>query len=140
MNQQPIHISRYLLEAEALEKLYSQPQDGAVVTFTGIVRGNADGKEVRHLEFDAYEPMALTVLRKIKQETLEAFSIRELCVHHRIGTVEVGDAAVVVVVFATHRKEAFAACAHFMDRLKAEVPIWKKEVYLSGKVWVAAHA
>ena len=140
MNQQPIHIGRYLLEAEGLEKLYAKTEDGAIVTFSGNVRDSADGAPVEFLEFEAYEPMALNVLRKIKQDTLDTFGIRELCVHHRIGKVEVGEAAVVVVVFGKHRKEAFAACAHFMDRLKSEVPIWKKEVCTTGKTWVAAHA
>ena len=139
MNQERIHIGRHRLDTEGLQNLYSQPQDGGAVAFTGTVRNTSSDREVLHLDFEAYEPMALHTLEQLREKTIHRFGVRDVVIHHRLGRVLPGHAAVVVVVFSAHRKEAFEACAYVMERLKKEVPIWKKEAFIDGEVWVSAH-
>ncbi|MGB0137155.1 MAG: molybdenum cofactor biosynthesis protein MoaE [Flavobacteriales bacterium] len=139
MNQERIHIGRHRLDTEGLQNLYSQPQDGGIVAFTGTVRNATSEREVLHLDFEAYEPMAVHTLEQLRGKTIRKFGVRDVVIHHRLGRVLPGHAAVVVVVFSAHRKEAFEACAYVMDRLKKEVPIWKKEAFVDGEVWVSAH-
>jgi molybdopterin synthase catalytic subunit len=91
---------------------------------------------VTHLEFEAYEPMVHSVLEEIAEELRMQFGIRGVLLFHRLGRVEVGEAAVIAGISSTHRKEAFEACAMLMDRLKQTVPIWKKEFTEDGAVWV----
>lgn len=139
MNQERIHIGRHRLDAEGLQHLYAQPQDGGIVAFTGTVRNATSDREVLHLDFEAYEPMAVHTLEQLREKTIHKFGVRDVMIHHRLGRVLPGHAAVLVVVFSAHRKEAFEACAYVMDRLKKEVPIWKKEAFVDGEVWVSTH-
>ncbi len=103
----------------------SIPGCGAVAHFEGIVRGEEDGREIAGLEYEAYQPMAEEVIRGIVEALGEHFPCEAVRVHHRIGFVPVGEAAIVVDVHARHRGEAFALLTEFMNRLKQEVPIWK---------------
>ncbi len=112
------------------------PDAGGIVTFTGTVRDNSHGKKVRRLEYEAFEPMALRKLEAIGDEVRERWPQVRLCVHHRVGVLAVGEAAVVIAAAAGHRHEAFRACEHTIDRLKEDVPIWKKEIYEDGEEWV----
>jgi molybdopterin synthase catalytic subunit len=139
MNQDPIYIGRYRLDAEVLQQLYACSEDGGIVAFTGTVRNQTGDRPVQCLDFEAYEPMALHTLEQLRQQAIQKFGVRDVVIHHRLGRVLPGQAAVVVVVFSPHRKEAFEACQYVMDRLKNEVPIWKKEVFADGEVWVSAH-
>ena len=139
MNQERIHIGRHRLDTEGLQNLYSQPQDGGAVAFTGTVRNTSSDREVLHLDFEAYEPMAVHTLEQLREKTIRRVGVRYVVIHHRLGRVLPGHAAVVVVVFSAHRKEAFEACAYVMERLKKEVPIWKKEAFVDGEVWVSTH-
>lgn len=123
------------LDARAVEDLVAGPDRGGVVTFTGRVRDHTGPHEVVRLEYSAYESMALRVLQDIVDAVAAEFSAR-VAVHHRLGTLEIGEAAVVVAVSAPHRGPAFVACQATIDRLKADVPIFKREVRGDGSVWV----
>ncbi len=114
------------------------PHAGAVVTFTGVVRNVSDGKEVAHLEYEAYEEMAIAKMEQVAQEVRSQWpQIIDIAIVQRIGHLEVDDPAVVIAVSSGHRHEGcFEACSYAIDRLKQIVPIWKKEVGPSGEEWV----
>jgi len=109
---------------------------GGLVTFTGAVRDINKGKKVTRLEYEAYAPMAQKKLAQIGEEAREKWPGTEVAVLHRLGTLTPGELAVVIAVSAPHRKEAFRACEYVIDRLKEDVPIWKKEFAEDGEVWV----
>ena len=109
------------------------------MVFVGTVRNQTGGKRVVRLEFEAYEPMALSEMRKIAESALALYAVQRVSIHHRVGVLEVGELPVVIAVGSAHRKAAFEACAYCIDTLKERVPIWKKEVFEDGAVWVAAH-
>jgi molybdopterin synthase catalytic subunit len=112
-------------------------RDGAVVTFHGVVREYSDsGRAVRYLEYEAYPEMAEAQMRAIGAEIKRRWDIDDVAMVHRIGRLEIGEASVVIAVAAPHRGEAFDACEYAIDTLKATVPIWKKEVFADGEVWV----
>ncbi|PHN04362.1 molybdenum cofactor biosynthesis protein MoaE [Flavilitoribacter nigricans] len=112
---------------------------GGLVTFIGTVRNQTQGRAVVRLEFEAYVPMAISEMRKIARAAAEKWPVRRISIHHRVGSLEVGGIAVVIAVSTPHRKAAFAACEYAIDTLKETVPIWKKEIFEDGEVWVAAH-
>lgn len=109
---------------------------GGVVTFTGNVRRDSRGKTVDHLEYEAYVPMALAEMRAIAAEIHEAIPGSRVAIHHRIGTLTVGETAVVIAASAPHRAEAFDACRRAIEALKERVPIWKREVADDGAEWI----
>ncbi len=112
------------------------PADGAVVVFEGVVRNNALGKRVRHLEYDAYESMALKKLEEIGTRARREFDIRNIGIIHRLGLMQPTECSVAILVTSAHRDAAFAACRFAIDEIKKSVPIWKKEVYEDGAVWI----
>ena len=112
---------------------------GGVDVFIGTIRNITKGKKVMALEFEAYEKMAVAELRKIIDTTKEKWPVLEASVSHAIGRRKIGELAVVIAVSAAHRDAAFLACRYVIDTLKETVPIWKKEIFEDGDVWVAAH-
>ena len=124
------------INARALAEELQQDQDGAVVTFEGIVRNNSGGRATQFLEYEAYEPMALAKMREICDELRAEFPVDRIGMVHRLGRLEIGEASVVIVVTSPHRKPAFEACRQAIDRLKRLVPIWKREYFTDGAVWV----
>lgn len=125
------------IDAEALYRAVLRDRDGAVVTFHGVVRDHSNGgKAVRYLEYEAYPEMAEARMRAIGEELRARWGVEEVAMVHRIGRVEIGEASVVIAVAAPHRGAAFDACEYAIDTLKATVPIWKKEVFADGEVWV----
>ncbi|MEW6431612.1 MAG: molybdenum cofactor biosynthesis protein MoaE [Myxococcota bacterium] len=114
----------------------SKVSHGGLVTFTGVVRDHSKGKRVTRLDYEAYAPMAEKKLAEIAGEAREKWPGAEVAVMHRVGTLAPGELAVVIAVSAPHRKEAFRACEYVIDRLKEDVPIWKKEFAEDGEVWV----
>ena len=124
------------LSLDALLREVMSPAMGGVVTFTGVVRNRARGESIDHLEYEAYAPMAEKELRKISDAVHERWPHVRIAMAHRVGRLEVGDAAVMIAAAAPHRAEAFEACRFAIDRLKASVPIWKKEFATSGSYWV----
>jgi len=124
------------------QKCYDFVQDascGGIVTFAGTVRDHTGGKEVKQLEFTAYASMAVKELTKIAEQALKKFDILKIAIHHAGGLLQVGDVPVVIAVSSAHRKAAFEACEYTIDALKETVPIWKKEFFEDGEVWVNAH-
>jgi MoaE-MoaD fusion protein len=109
---------------------------GGVATFTGTVRRQSRGREVRYLEYEAYTEMAEEVMAMLAAELEEAHELCGLAIHHRLGRVEIGEPSVVIAASAPHRQAALAACREAIDRLKETVPLWKKEVYEGGEEWV----
>ena len=112
------------------------PADGALCLFVGVVRDHNAGRAVLHLEYEAYEEMALPLLEEIAAETLRLYPITRVRLVHRLGRLAIGEASVAVAVSSPHRNEAFAACRFAIDALKARVPIWKKEFYADGPAWL----
>jgi molybdopterin synthase catalytic subunit len=112
------------------------PGCGATVTLDGYVRQFTKGRETLHLVYEAYEPMAFNEMEKLIAAAKEQFEISNVGIIHRLGRLEIGETSVVISVAAPHRKPAFAACEWLISELKRTVPIWKKEVYADGEIWV----
>ena len=129
-------ISDRPLVVETLVEDVADPAAGAVATFSGTARNSFRGKEVRHLEYEAYPEMAEPVMKEIGMEIANRWpSVIALAIAHRVGRLEIGQTSVIVAVSAPHRREALEACAYGIDRLKATLPVWKKEVFADGEVW-----
>jgi molybdopterin synthase catalytic subunit len=124
------------LDATEAVAAVTGPDRGAVAVFVGVVRDHHAGRRVLRLEYHAYAEMALEVLRSIGGEVEERFGTPHVAILHRVGTLEVGEASVVVAVGAAHRREALSACAHAIERVKQSAPIWKKEHYEGGTIWI----
>jgi len=112
---------------------------GGSTIFIGTVRDQTQGRKVLRLEFEAYAPMAVSEMRKIATIVEERWQAHHVVIHHRVGSLEVGEIAVIIAVATPHRRAAFEACQFAIDTLKESVPIWKKEIFEDGEVWVAAH-
>ncbi|MBI4470607.1 MAG: molybdopterin converting factor subunit 1 [Acidobacteria bacterium] len=124
------------IDARQLVSRLLRGADGAVVTFDGVVREQTQKKAVRYLEYEAYEPMALKMLRQIGLEVRAQWPIDRVGIIHRLGRLEITESSVVIVVTSAHRRIAFEACHFAIDRLKKIVPIWKHEFFEDGDVWV----
>ncbi|HXM43138.1 MAG TPA: molybdenum cofactor biosynthesis protein MoaE [Bryobacteraceae bacterium] len=111
-------------------------EDGAVVTFEGVVRNNTNGRLTHYLDYDCYEPMAIKLMARIGREIAASYAIDRIALVHRLGRILIGETSVAVVVTAAHRRAAFEAALEGIDRLKRVVPIWKKERFADGEVWV----
>ncbi len=118
------------------------PRNGAVVVMSGTVRDHTDGKPVKFLEYQAYEPMALKVFEQIAEAAQQQWpSINQVVIHHRVGLLSIGEISVLIAVGCPHRGEAFAACQYVIDTLKHTAPIWKKEHWQDGSSsWVSIGA
>lgn len=127
--EEPIDVGR-------LARRSVRPDCGATVTFDGHVREWTGGRRTLHLVYEAYQPMALREMRRIGREARARFAIASISIVHRVGRLETGETSVCIVVSAPHRREAFAACEWAIAELKRTVPIWKKEVFEDGEVWV----
>jgi len=127
-----------LSEADCLAKVRDDGAGGTVL-FVGTVRNQTRGKQVIRLDFEAYAPMAKKEMHKIAEKVLDKWPVMHVAIHHRTGSLDIGEIPVLIAVAAAHRKAAFEACEFAIDTLKETVPIWKKEVFADGEVWVAAH-
>jgi molybdopterin synthase catalytic subunit/molybdopterin converting factor small subunit len=133
-------VTKAPLDASAVAALVTAPEAGAIVTFIGAVRNHARGRAVRWLEYEAYEAGCLPIFKQIADEMRDRWPVGLVAIHHRVGHLEVAEASVVIAVASSHRHEAFAACEFAIDRLKQLAPIWKKEAYADGEVWIGAEA
>jgi molybdopterin synthase catalytic subunit len=134
-----IFLSDTPLSISDCENAVLTPEAGGSVVFIGTVRNKTQAKSVKRLEFEAYAPMAISEMHKIAERALAEFSISKVAIYHRVGMLDIGDIPVVIAVSAPHRGAAFDACAFCIDTLKQTVPIWKKEIFEDGEIWVAAH-
>lgn len=115
------------------------PECGGIVIFIGTVRNHTREQKVQWLEFESKESMAIKEMTKIALKAMSQWSIRRIAIHHRLGRLEIGEVPVIIAVSSPHRDVAFEACKYAIDTLKETVPIWKKEVFEGGEIWVAAH-
>ncbi|QJW88810.1 molybdenum cofactor biosynthesis protein MoaE [Spirosoma taeanense] len=122
----------------ALEHLHSG-QAGAIDLFLGVVRDNTKDRPVDRLEYEAYDRMAISEMQKIADEANRRWPLLRHVIIHRKGTLQTGEMAVLIGVATAHRADAFEACRYIIDTIKETVPIWKKEVFTDGEVWVNAH-
>lgn len=134
-----ILISSDPLSEEKCFDLIKDKAAGGSVVFVGTVRNQTKKKAVLRLEFEAYEPMAVAEIRKIADHIVNKWDAINVAIHHRVGVLEVEEIPVIIAVSTPHRKAAFEACEYAIDTLKETVPIWKKEIFQDGEVWVAAH-
>jgi molybdopterin synthase catalytic subunit len=131
-------IVSHPIDAAAVSAAVAHPSTGAIVTFVGTTRDHNEGRRVTRLEYEAYPEMALAELRKIGDMACHRWPIERMAIVHRIGVVPLGEASVVIAVSAGHRGAAFAACHFAIDRLKEVVPIWKKEHFEGGEIWIGS--
>ncbi|NHA07083.1 molybdenum cofactor biosynthesis protein MoaE [Mucilaginibacter sp. HC2] len=139
MSNTQILLSAETLNIQSCIDWIMSPESGGIDVFIGTVRNATKGKPVLKLDFEAYEPMAISEMEKIARQAFEKWPVQRILIHHRTGTLQVGEVPVIIAVSAAHRDAAFEACRHIIDTLKQTVPIWKKEAFEDGEVWVAAH-
>jgi molybdopterin synthase catalytic subunit len=128
-------IVREEIDLRAIKDGLQDPADGAAIFFEGVVRNNTRGRRTLFLDYEAYEAMALNEMEKLAQAALERFPVRDACLVHRLGRLQIGETSVVIGVASAHRGAAFEACRWLIDTLKKTVPIWKKEYFEDGAVW-----
>ena len=129
-------LSEAPLSLEAAVDEVRSDEAGAIATFVGTTRVQSRGRSVQHLDYEAYAGMAEQVMAQVAADLGERYELNGIAIHHRIGRVDIGEASVVIAVSAPHRQDALAACKDAIDRLKEEVPLWKKEVYEGGEEWI----
>jgi molybdopterin converting factor subunit 1 len=129
-------LTRETIDTQGIARELLRGEDGAVVDFEGVVRNNTKGRATKFLDYECYEPMAVKMMAEIGREILGTHAIGRIAMVHRLGRLEIGEASVVIVVTAPHRKPAFEAALEGINRLKRLVPIWKKEHFADGEVWV----
>ena len=127
------------LQTEVCEQFVAHAGAGGTTIFVGTVRDQTQGKKVVRLDFESYIPMAIKEMEKIGQDILDRWDALGVSIHHRVGSLQIGETAVIIAVATPHRAAAFEACKYAIDTLKETVPIWKKEIFEDGEVWVAAH-
>jgi molybdopterin synthase catalytic subunit len=130
-------ITEEPLSADAVAQAVTVPEAGGVAVFLGVVRDNTAGQRVVALEYEAHVPMAEAKLKEIGEAVYRRWpAVRQVVILHRIGRLSVGEASVAIGVSAAHRQDAFAACQYAIDTVKQIAPIWKREVFENGSVWV----
>lgn len=130
-----IKLSSSVLSLDEATQFTTLPECGAVSVFIGTTRDNCNGKTVLHLEYEAYEAMAVKEIQKICDHMLKTWDVRRIAVFHRLGHVPITEASVIIAVSSPHRKASLEAVEYCIDTLKATVPIWKKELYKEGD-WI----
>lgn len=129
-------ITRETIETQQIVRELLRDEDGAICIFEGVVRNNSKGKSTEHLIYEAYETMALRKLEEIGESVRQLWEIDSIAIIHRLGRMEIGETSVAIIVTSAHRRPAFDSCHYTIDRLKKIVPIWKKEFFDDGEVWV----
>jgi len=139
MHRTSIKITSEKLDLQECYRFVEDDSCGGISAFVGTVRNDTKGKEVIQLDFSTYKPMAIKEMQKIANITLEKFDIKKIAIHHAEGMLQIRGIPVIITVSSKHRKAAFEACEFAIDTLKKTVPIWKKEYFSDGEVWVNAH-
>jgi molybdopterin synthase catalytic subunit/molybdopterin converting factor small subunit len=137
----PVSGGAFVLSVSPLsvEDVVAEVRDhsaGAIATFVGTTRGHSRGRDVLHLEYEAYEGMAEQVMADLAGELTRRHDLCKVAIHHRVGRVDIGGTSVVIAVSAAHRAAALEACAEAIEELKVSVPLWKKETYVGGEEWI----
>jgi molybdopterin synthase catalytic subunit len=134
-----IKITSEKLDLQECYRFVEDDSCGGISAFIGNVRNDTQGKEVTQLDFSTYKPMAIKEMQKIADLILEKFDVKKIAIHHAEGVLRIREIPVIIAVSSKHRKAAFEACEFAIDTLKERVPIWKKEYFSDGEVWVNAH-
>ena len=129
-------LTREPIDTAGVARALLRGEDGAIVNFEGVVRNNTKGRATKFLDYECYEPMAVKMMAEIGREIARSFPIGRIAMVHRLGRMQIGETSVAVIVTAPHRKPAFEAALEGINRLKRLVPIWKKEHFADGEVWV----
>jgi molybdopterin synthase catalytic subunit/molybdopterin converting factor small subunit len=129
-------LTREPIQTIELARRLMRDDDGALVEFRGVVRNNSRGRATVRLEYECYEPMAVAVMARIGRQIAGEYPIGRMAMVHRLGRLEIGETSVAIIVAAPHREPAFAAALEAINRLKRLVPIWKKEHFADGEIWV----
>jgi len=129
-------LTRETIDSAEVARRILRGEDGAIVNFEGVARNNTKGRQTRFLEYECYEAMAVKMMAQIGQDIAQNSSIGHIAMVHRLGRLEIGEASVAVIVTSPHRKAAFDAALEGINRLKRLVPVWKKEYFVDGEVWV----
>lgn len=129
--REPLELNRLLAALG-----HSDGGDGAVVTFLGLVRNHNLGRRVTYLEYEAYDPLVAKAFARIEDEARHCWPDARLAVQHRVGRIEIGDASVAIAAASPHRANAYAACRYTIERIKQIAPIWKREFFEGGDVWI----
>jgi molybdopterin synthase catalytic subunit len=130
-----VALTRERIDSDKIVAAAKSGEDGAVVVFDGIVRNHSRGRRTLHLDYEAYEEMAVKQMGELGAKARERFGVRQVTMIHRLGRLEIGETSVLIVVASAHRAAAFEACRWLIDTLKQTVPIWKKETFADGAVW-----
>ena len=130
-----VAFTRSAIASDEIISGAKQPEAGAVVVFDGIVRNETRGRKVLHLDYEAYEEMAMREMQQLAREAREQFGVRHVTIVHRLGRMLVSESSILIVVASAHRAQAFDACRWLIDTIKTKVPIWKKETFVDGAVW-----
>jgi molybdopterin synthase catalytic subunit len=136
VSEKLFEITAAPLSIDEVNRRVTSPAAGAIITFTGIVRGTNQGRQVRYLEYEAYPEMAEVVLAQIGDEVKARWEVEAVAIAHRTGRLEIGEASVVIAIAAGHRQGAFEAGRYAIDRIKQILPVWKKEYFEGGEVWI----
>jgi MoaE-MoaD fusion protein len=131
-----VRLTAEPLSLDEAVRAVADDEAGAVATFSGTARVHSRGRTVLHLDYEAYEPMAETMLASLAVELRQRHGLTGMAIHHRVGRVGIGEPSVVIAASAPHRAEAFAACREAIETLKTSIPLWKKEVYEGGEEWI----
>lgn len=134
VGQEPLSLEALI--AAVTDRGADTGADGAVTSFLGLVRNHNVGRKVLHLEYEAYEPLALRAFERIASEAATRWPDVRLAIHHRVGRIEIGGASVAIAAASPHRGHAFAACRYAIERIKQIAPIWKREFFEGGDVWI----
>ncbi len=129
-------VVRNAIVLQELVEYVTDPEAGAIVTFIGTTRNNNEGRKVIALDYDAYPEMAERELARLGDDAQKKWNIKRMAIVHRIGPVQITEPSVIIAVSAAHRQDAFEACRFAIEEIKKTVPIWKKEVYEGGEVWI----
>ena len=133
-------VTRKAIDLQELLDFVTDPAAGAIVTFTGTTRDNNEGRRVIALDYEAYPEMAEKELARLGEEAKKRWSIQRMAIVHRIGPVQITEPSVIIAVSAAHRADAFEACRFAIEEIKKSVPIWKKEVFEGGEVWIGTQS
>ena len=131
----PLSVERLAADLEEAAR-HSGEGCGGIATFVGVVRATHKGRAVRHLEYEAFQPLALKAFDRIDAEIRETWPAAGVGIHHRIGRLQVGEASVAIAAVAAHRDEAFRVCRYAIERVKQVLPVWKHEYFTDGDAWV----
>ena len=130
------HVTNQPIDLDGLVRFVADPEAGAVATFIGTTRNNNEGRKVMALDYEGYAEMAEKELCRIGEDAKTKWPICRMAITHRLGPVQIGEASVIIAVSSAHRDAAFAACRFAIEEIKKTVPIWKKEVFEGGEVWI----